>query len=352
MSRHEEQTSVTVELPDPLAPAAVPTRGPQASATTHAPARHISRLHQTWQQIVSGLILTACLVTAAAWYVPRVLSANRRLLTGSVVASGIATLDFTSAGEIARIAVHQGERVRKGEVLATEYAPDLAAVLSADVAVVRSEKSKLAVMSSAASRPAAKPSYQVVPTSADLAAVRAQLKLDEAQLTTDQVHDAASRIIAPASGTIAAANGRPGETVTTQGIRDYATDAPQTRVDQAPRFSLLPEGPQTDQRASGSSATLPVIALRTSSTWQVTALVPEDTVSRIKTGEQVSVSVPAARIRAIPGRLSELLADPVATSQGDEYQAVVTVAGHVAESPLSGMAADVRLDTPARRPAP
>ena len=300
MSQPEEQPFITVELPDPLAPAAVPRRHPRTTTTSEAPARYISRPHRSWQQIVSGLILTACLVTAAAWYVPQVRTANRRLLTGTVVASGIATLDFTSAGEIASIAVHQGQQVRKGQLLATEYAPDLAAVVSADVTVVRSEESRLAAESSAAGKPATKPSYQVVPTSADLAAARAALKLGEAQLTTDRVRAAASRITAPASGTIVAANGRPGETVTTQGIRDYATDTPQTRVNQAPAFSLLPEGPRTDQRALTSTATLPVIALRTSSTWQVTALVPEDAVSRIRTGERVLVSVPAAGIRAIP----------------------------------------------------
>ncbi len=346
MSRHEIQQHSPATLPDPLAPAAVPRLYSQPAP---APAQGSLRRHPTWQQILGGLILAAACVAAAAWYVPRVLSTDGRMLTGSVVTSGVATLNFTSSGEIARITVHQGQRVRKGQVLATQYEPDLAPVLAADAKAVRSEKSRLASMLLEDSKLASEmlPAGQKAPTAADRAAVRAQLKLDEAQQTADQARGSGSQIVAPAAGTIVAANGRPGETVTSEGIRDYATDGPKATVNQTPAFSLLPEGPQPDRRASTSSSALPVIALRTSSSWQVAALVPESSVSKVTAGERVFISVPAAHLTAVPGRISEVLPNPVSTSDGIEYQALVSVAGRVDASPLSGMAANVRLTAPA-----
>jgi multidrug efflux pump subunit AcrA (membrane-fusion protein) len=178
--------------------------------------------------------------------------------------------------------------------------------------------------------------------------VRAQLRLDQAQLAADRVRAASSRITAPAAGTIVAANGSPGEAVTPQGIRDYATDTRPASVDETPAFSLLPEGPQAAYRTSASASELPVIALRVSSSWKVAVLVSENSVSKIKSGMHVLISVPAAKLNLIPGRISELLSTPVSTPQGPEYQALVTVARHIAAAPLAGMAANVRLETPTR----
>jgi multidrug efflux pump subunit AcrA (membrane-fusion protein) len=351
MSQHEIQQHTLRELPDPLAPAGVPRLHPQPPPHPEPSDRRWLRPHRTWQQVLGGLILAAACATAAAWYVPRVLSTDGRLLTGSVVTSGVATLNFTSSGEIARIAVHQGQRVHKGQLLATEYAPDVAIVLSADRTAISAEKSKLVSMTAAVSNSTATHPDQVAPTPADLAAVRAQLKLDEAQLAADRARGAASQIVAPARGTVVAANGRPGEVVTSQGIRDYATDGPRAPINQAPAFSLLPEGPQAESRVSASASALPVIALRTSSSWQVAAIVPQSTISKITVGQHVFISVPAAHITALRERISEVLPDPVSTAEGTEYQVLITVPGHVDASPLSGMAADVRLAAPEPTPS-
>jgi hypothetical protein len=66
-------------------------------------------------------------------------------------------------------------------------------------------------------------------------------------------------------------------------------------------------------------------------------------VADVRTGEMVSIGVPALGLTVIRGRVQELLATPVATSQGIDYQAVVTVIGRPQDSPPSGMAADVEL---------
>jgi multidrug resistance efflux pump len=346
MSDSDLKVRTSIELPDPLAPAA-PIRAEARLNTLAADGATTRRPHRTWQQILGALILTAACVAAATWYVPRVLSNNSRLLTGSVLTSGISTLNFTSTGQIARLAVRDGERVHRGQLLAAEYAPAVSAELTADQLAIDSEKTKLAEMSAVVARTHGGGRQKgAAPTPADLAAVRAQVRADQAQLASDRARAAGSRIVAPAAGTIIAANGSPGEAVTPEGIRDYASVAPHSSVDQTPSFSLLPEGPQVQNRSSSSTSMLPVIALRTSSSWKVAVLVSENEVARLRVGSHVGISVPAAKISNIPGRLSELLSTPVPTSQGPVYQALVTASGDVAAPPLAGMAANVTLLRP------
>jgi len=138
-------------------------------------------------------------------------------------------------------------------------------------------------------------------------------------------------------------NGQPGEAVTAAGIRNYAADSRPPATTRSPEFSLLPEGPQPLRESSASTSALPVIALRTSTTWQVVAPVPENSVSGIKPGQAVMISVPAAHITNLPGRIDEVLPTPESTAQGTVYQAVVTITGRAGRSPLNGMAADIRL---------
>ena len=347
MPSHSEQASSVrtggppaispAELPDPFAPAA--RLGVSAAPT----ARRSIRVHRTWQQVVGGVLIVAVCVAAAVWYVPRVMRTDSGLLSGTVVNSGVVTLNFTGSGEIDAMRVHPGERVHKGQVLATEYAPNLSSVLSADAAAIASDRTKLVALRSApmlgTSRGAVGPTAGAPQVSAE----RAQLKLDEAQLADDRVRLAASRIIAPAAGSVIAANGRSGQAVTPAGIRDYTADVGHVPAAQRPLFSLLPEGPQSESHVAANGSALPVVAVRTSRSWEVAALVPENSVSGLSPGRRVTISVPAARLGAVPGRIAEVLSDPVSTPQGTEYQALVTITGPVARLPLSGMAADVRL---------
>ncbi len=354
------------DMPDPFAPAArpglsglsdqpgaaVPPAGPSPAAASSPPATSAAlrpiRAHRTWQQLVGGVLIVAVCVAAAVWYVPRVMRTDSRLLSGTVVNSGVVTLNFTGSGQIDAMRVHLGERVRKGEVLATEYAPNVSSVLSADTAAIVSDRTKLVALRTPRSPGRGGRSAPVVATAGapQISAERAQLKLDEAQLADDQVRLAASRIIAPAAGLVIAANGRTGEAVTPAGIRDYPVTVGRVPASQRPLFSLLPEGPQSQSRVAAGGSALPVVAVRTSSSWQVAALVPEESVSRLSPGRQVTIGVPAAQIGAVPGRIAEVLSDPVSTPQGTEYQALVTITGHVARLPLSGMAADVKLASP------
>ncbi len=54
------------------------------------------------------------MVAAALWYIPSVMHDNRQLLTGTVASSGVVTLNFSDAGEIAEIDAKLNTSVRRG----------------------------------------------------------------------------------------------------------------------------------------------------------------------------------------------------------------------------------------------
>ena len=298
------------------------------------------RRPRTWPHRLGGVLIAGACVVSAAWYVPRVMRDDRGLLTGTVVSSGIVTLNFPNAGAIATLNVRLDQQVRKGQVLASQYMPNAGSLLAADHATIAADQAKIAELKAAeAADPAAAPG-----DNAQIAADKAQLALDQSELVTNQAKIATAEIVAPADGIVVAVNGQPGQTVTSSGIRDYATDSHQASASQRPPFSLLPEVPQPVSHTPVSGSGLPVIALRVSATWQVIALIPENSVSAIAgpAGHDQRARGPNLW-RASDDRRGA--ATPASMSGGTVYQAVVTRTGHAAGLPLNGMAADVRLDS-------
>jgi multidrug efflux pump subunit AcrA (membrane-fusion protein) len=291
-----------------------------------------ARQHISWLQRAGAALIAGACIFAAAWYVPGILAADGRSLTGTVTSTGVIYLNFSGSGQLAEITVHLGQVVRPGQLLATEADPAATAVMAADQAAIVADKGQLGTALAGG-----------VPD--EIASARAQLAKDEALLAVDRAEVAGTQIVAPSAGTVVAVNGQPGETADAEGIRDYWSQPQGTPITQQPLFSLFPEGPQAIVEAGGSAgaAPLPVIGLRTSSAWQVTVLVPQSSDATVKPGQVVTIDVPAAGITGLPGRVQEVLTTPVATPQGVAYQAVVTVQGHQRICPPSGMAADVQL---------
>ena len=310
--------------------AAAGTVGIEAGRRGATERRHISRA-----QRVGGLLIMALCVGAALWYVPRVVAADQRSLTGTVTSTGVINLNFAQSGQLSKINVHMGQQVAKGDTLATESDPATQAVVNADKAAITADNAKLAELKV---QPGA--SQQ-----ADIAVANAQLQKDQAQLLTDQASLTGTRIVAQQPGTVVAVNGQPGEQVTSLGIRDYSSVSGSTPAGLTPQFSLLPEGPQSQIKATGSQSELPVVALRISDSWEVVVLVPERSVSTVRAGRAVTISVPAAGISGVAGRVAEVLPTPQSTASGVAYQAVVKVFGHQDTAPLSGMSADVELNS-------
>lgn len=310
--------------------AAAGTVGIEAGRRGTGERQHISRV-----QRVGGLLIMAACIGAALWYVPRVVAADQHSLTGTVTSTGVIDLNFAKSGQLSKINVHMGQQVAKGDTLATESDPATQAVVNADKAAITADNAKLAEL-----KVQPGPSQQ-----ADIAVANAQLQKDQAQLLTDQASLTGTRIVAQQPGTVVAVNGQPGEQVTSLGIRDYSSVSGSTPAGMTPQFSLLPEGPQSQIKATGSQSELPVVALRISDSWEVVVLVPESSVSTVRAGRAVTISVPAAGISGVAGRVAEVLPTPQSTASGVAYQAVVKVFGHQDTAPLSGMSADVELNS-------
>jgi multidrug efflux pump subunit AcrA (membrane-fusion protein) len=291
------------------------------------------RRNVTIPQVIGGILIAAIVVAAAIWYVPRIVKADDRSFTGSVSSSGVTNLNFANSGLVGKVPIQLGQAVRAGQVLATETSPSTTAAISADKAAIAADRASLAELKSGT--PTSK-------TQASIAAAGAQLAKDEAQLASDKVKLAETQIIAPEAGTIIAISGQTGETVTAAGIRSYSSQS-QTAGSQSPPFSLLPEGPAANVKSSSSESALPMIALRTSSSWQVTVLVPESEIQQVHGGQAVTVAVPAVGLNGVRGTIQQVSPTPVSTSIGTAYQAIVRISGHQRITPLGGMTANVQL---------
>ena len=301
------------------APAATETE-----TETEAEAEEPRRRPVTAPQIAGGILILAIVVAAAVWYVPRIVRSDARSFTGTVSSSGVTNLNFANSGLVGKVAIQLGQAVKAGQVLATETSPSTTAAISADRASITADKASLAEL-------------RVSGTQASIAAAGAQLAQDQAQLASDKVKLAETQIIAPSAGTVIAINGQTGETVTAAGIRSYSSQS-QTAGTQSPPFSLLPEGPAANVKSSSSQSALPMIALRTSSSWQVTVV--SESRSAGPRGQEVSRGRGRRpdRTRHHPAGL----AMPVSTSIGTAYQAIVRSAA-TSGTPLGGMTANVQL---------
>ena len=301
----------------------------EAEADADADAGEPRRRPVTTPQIAGGILIAAIVVAVAVWYVPRIVRSDARSFTGTVSSSGVTNLNFANSGLVGKVAIQLGQAVRAGQVLATETSPSTTAAISADRASIAADQASLAEL-------------KVSGTQASIAAAGAQLAQDQAQLASDKVKLAETQIIAPSAGTVIAINGQAGETVTAAGIRSYASQS-QTSGSQSPPFSLLPEGPAANVKSSSSQSALPMIALRTSSSWQVTVLVPESGIQQVRAGQQVTVAVPAIGLSGVRGTIQQVSPTPVSTSIGTAYQAIVRITGHQRVTPLGGMTANVQL---------
>ena len=324
--------------PDPAGATATPdpagaTATPDPAGATATPAPAAARRNLTAAQVLSGLLIMGVCLAGAVWYVPRIISTNQRSFTGTVSGNGITNLNFAGPGLVGDVHVHLGQVVKTGQVLATETSPATIASLSADRASIAAAQATVAELHASPVTPT---------TAASIAAAGAQLAKGQAQLAADQVKLSETQIVAPSSGTVIAINGQRGEAATPAGIRSYSSQQ-QAPSAQSPPFSLLPEGPTTSLKTTPAQSALPMIALRSSTSWQVQVLVPQSSVADVRSGLKASISVPAVGLRGIAGYVEQISPTPVSTSGGTAYQVVISIRGHQQATPLSGMTANVQL---------
>jgi multidrug resistance efflux pump len=317
-----------------LAPTVGPEPGSGAAPAFAGPAAQRRDRTVTASQLAGGLVIGAVCLVAVLWYVPGIIRTDTQSFTGTVVSNGITNLNFAATGLVGRIQVHLGQAVKDGQVMATETSASATKSLSADRAAITAAQATLAAL---------KAEPVTATTNASIAAANAQLAKAQAQLSADKVARSGAQIVAPTGGTVIAINAQPGEAVTSAGVRTYSAASQGGSSSQSPPFSLLPEGPTTSVKNNSTQTALPMIALRTSTSWEVTALVPENHISSVRAGQSATISVPAVGLQHVRAVVRQVAPTPVSTSAGTAYQVTMTVTGHRRVTPLDGMTADVQL---------
>jgi multidrug resistance efflux pump len=328
-----ETTGPKIATTQEIAPTVGPDPNSGAAPAFAGPAARRRNRTVTAAQLVAGVVITGLCLVAVLWYVPGVIRTDTESFTGTVVSNGITNLNFAASGLVGRIQVHLGQTVKDGAVLATETSASAAKSLSADRAAITAAQANLAAL---------KAEPVTATTNASIASANAQLAKAQAQLSADKVARSGAQIVAPSGGTVVAINAQPGEAVTSAGVRTYSATAPAGNS-QSPPFSLLPEGPTTSVKNSNTQTALPMIALRTSTSWEVNALVPENHIASVRPGQHATISVPAVGLQHVRAIVRQVAPTPVNTSAGTAYQVTLSVTGQRRVAPLNGMTADVQL---------
>ena len=283
----------------------------------------------TGPQRVLGLVIVVGCVLGAGWYVKQVVEADHATLTGTVISSGVLELNFGAAGQVQGIDVHVGEQVQRGQLLAVEVAPSARLIVSADVSAVRADRARVADLSHGGAP-------------ADIAQARSQLGHDLAQLARDRAALMATRIVAPAAGTVIAVDAQPGVTANSTGVVEYAGPATTKEVKRRP-VVLAAARAAAEHGAAGRVGSAAGHRAAHLAAWRVVALIPENSASKVRTGQDVTVGIPSAGLSNLRGRVIELLDAAVQTANGPSYQAVVVITGRPADPPLAGMSANITL---------
>lgn len=205
--------------------------------------------------------------------------------TGTITPKRQADLTFSSSGTVTRVAVDVGDKVQKGDVLATIDTTSLQAQVDAAEAQVSATETQLDEDDDASAT-------QVAADTASLASARSDL---------EQARDAlaAATMRAPFSGTVSAVGFEVGDQV----------------------------GSGTNQAASGGSGSTPAITLISPRSLEVDANVSAADVSRLKKGMQVEIT-PTGGGDVVYGTVSEVGVIATASDSGAaQFPVTVDVTG-------------------------
>ena len=261
----------------------------------------------------------------------------------AVAPAGISPLDFPATRPLASILVSPGQRVRPGQLLATQSDPVAAAEAGATEAAIADDGQRLADLRSAlaatpppaAGHPAAgRPLIlaQIAETEASLALAREQLAVARADLST-------AALRAPAAGVVLRTAGTPGELVGPGGVRDAS----------ALGLSLTPQsGFHLFPSSSGASTNLadltqPVVALVQGRRWQVVAEIPEAAITGVTHGEQATFRFDTFGGRSVPATVSQVVGSPIQVDGQVDYQVVLSLRAPLPSGVLPGMTGTVSL---------
>jgi multidrug efflux pump subunit AcrA (membrane-fusion protein) len=337
--------------------------------------------------LVAGLLILAAVGLALT---TRTLSVGQSTtFSGEVQAAGQLPVNFTTAGRIAEIRVRIGDRVKAGDVLATQDRTVAKQALAAAQAALRADEAQLASLASStsqatmleldadraraqllaaqaaaatASTSAAQEAAQQRVAAAELALDLARRKLEEetrggdparrsaieAAIRRDKAAVALAKatlrdklLLAPVAGVVLDIGATPGVFADSAGVRTYPDADPVTEPSKG--FSFLPSAPDAQaSRPNNGNGFAPPIILGDDSRWRVKAQVPESEIVGLRTGQAVDITFPALPGTRIPATLTTRGMAPIFVGNEVHYPAIFELES-APDDMLPGMTATVHV---------
>lgn len=266
-----------------------------SSTTGRAPDR---RRRRTIIIVVSAVVVVAVVVTTIALALrprraaPTVASSTYTVqpssLTRSVTASGTfepvqqLSVSFPASGTITDVRVAVGDKVSKGQVLATEDSAALGAALQSAQATVDSAQAQVNALTSSA-------------TTAQRTAAQATLASDRAKLTQAQANYDGATLTAPIAGTVAVVNISKGGVASGTGGGSGSSGSSSAAGSAGSGSSGSGSGAAAAAVGSSSSSTSGDVVVVDTSSWQVDASVGAADLPSVKPGQEVTVTAPDGR---------------------------------------------------------
>lgn len=309
--------------------------------------------------------------------------------SGVVEAASQIPVNFPTAGRIAEVRVTVGDRVKAGDVLATQDQTVAKQALAAAEAKLRADEADLARIKS--------PTTQRVLLELDVKRARAQLlaaQAASAAATTSTAREAARQrvaaaglaldaararvqeearggsrarrsaveaviehdkaavalakgvlqdkvLVAPVSGVVLDIGATPGAVAESAGVRTYPNPDPVT--DPSNGFSFLPSAPGAQaSRPNDGNGFASLLTLGDDSRWRVKAQVPESQIVRLRTGQVVDIAFTALPRVRVPATLTTRGMAPIFVGDKVNYAAVFELQS-APDDVLPGMTATVHL---------
>lgn len=221
--------------------------------------------------------------------------------TGTLSPADEKDVSFSSSGTVTSLRVSQGQRVKKGQLLATIDKVSLKATLAQDRASLASAKAQLAAAKDDSSS-----------TSAQLSADKASVKTAKSSVAAAKKALKGARLKSPINGTVATVNVSKGDSV---GSSDGSSGG---NVSTASSSS-------DSSSSSGSSADFVIIGGKK---WTVSASVDDTEVGLIKKGDQAQLTLDSSTAMVFGTvRSVSILASSSSSSSAASYPVDITVTG-------------------------
>jgi membrane fusion protein, macrolide-specific efflux system len=228
--------------------------------------------------------------------------------TGTVAPAHEEELNFTVSGQVTKVAVSEGQKVKKGQTLATVDAASLAATVAQDAATVASDQAKIDDDNNNGA------------SDTQIAADKAALKAARNELASAKKQLAAAKLTSPINGLVAEVNLNVGDSVSGSSSDNSGGSGSDGGSDSDGSSS---DGSSSDGSSGSSSPQFLVIS---TNSWIANATVDANSVGLIKVGNQAQLSVTGAN-GTVYGTIASIGLVSSSTSGTASYPVVINVTG-------------------------